>query len=302
MNIVDRKDIDDKKWNNLVVNTKGASIFSHTSYLDSVAEHWCALVDDNYTSGMALPYSIRLGVKGLYTPNFSRYLEWLCLDKENDKKPSDLFEQLRFYFKIAAFNSSFLINENYKTVFVYQINDGLKEYNKLSNRMLKKYNKSDYSIKNSTQINKITRFINDNLSLKAPNLSPIDYRRFDTLVLSLQQHDLLTAKAVYDKNDQIQGGCFFVEQNDSILYLKGAACQDAQNEGAMYALINEGILLAKSKNKTFDYGGSRIPGVRQFFMNIGGYDKKYYFYQWNKSPLPVKTAHYLNRLLLKKKK
>ena len=300
MNIVDRKDLDDEKWNLLVLNTRGGSIFSHTAYLDSVAEHWCVLVDDGYTNGMALPYTIRVGIKGLYTPNFSRYLEWLCLDQQDCKKPADLFKQLQFYFKVASFNSQFIINESYKTTFVYQHNDGLKEYNKLSKRMLKKFDNSDYIIKHSNQMSQIISFIHTNLSSKTRNLSAMDYKRFDRLVMSLRNENLLYVKAIFDKNGYIQGGAFFVEQNNSILYLKGAVSREAQDEGSMYALINEGISLAKSKNKSFDYGGSRITGVRQFFMNIGGYDQKYYFYQWNKSPLAVRSVYFLKRVLSKK--
>ena len=116
MNVVSRKDLDDSKWNSLVLSTKGGSIFSHTSYLDSVAENWCVLVNESYSSGMALPYTIRVGVKNLYTPNFSRYLEWLYLDPENKQIPKDLFKQLQFYFKVASFNSRFIIHEKFNAL------------------------------------------------------------------------------------------------------------------------------------------------------------------------------------------
>lgn len=302
MNVVSRKDLDDSKWNFLVLNTKGSSIFSHTSYLDSVAENWCVLVNESYSSGMALPYTIRFGVKNLYTPNFSRYIEWLYLDAENKQIPKDLFKQLQFYFKVASFNSRFIIHEKFNAFFVHQINDGLKEYNKLSKRMLKKFENSQYTINNSSKKEQVLAFINHNLSRKVLHLNRLDYERLENLINALQKENLLTIKAVYDENGEIEGGCFFVEQNDSILYLKGACSLKSQNTGAMYALMNEGILYAKSKKKFFDYGGSRITGVRQFFMNIGGYDKKYYYYQWNKSPFPFKTAFFLKNIISKKTK
>ena len=103
MNIIEREHIDIEKWNTLVTSSPGASLFSHSAYLDSVAENWCVLVDDDYSNGMALPYTIRMGVKGIYTPKFSRYLEWLHLTEEK-KYPSDLMEQLQFAFKVASFS------------------------------------------------------------------------------------------------------------------------------------------------------------------------------------------------------
>jgi len=298
MNIIEREHIDIKRWNKLVVGTPGATLFSHSSYLDSVAENWCVLVDDDYSNGIALPYSIRIGVKGIYTPKFSRYLEWLHLTEEK-KYPSDLLEQLQFTFKVASFSSAFMFHENFKAVHVYQINDGLKDYNKLSNRMLKKFTNSSFYIEESDQLNQIIDFIHTNLSQKVPDLSDTDFSRFNKLVVSMNSLGVLKVMGVYDESKSLVGGALFIEQNNSLLYLKGACIQKAQNDGAMYALIDAGIKYAKDLNKIFDYGGSRIPGVRQFFMNIGGYDKKYFQYQWNNSSIPVKTAYYVKKILSK---
>ena len=111
--------------------------------------------------------------------------------------------------------------------------------------------------------------------------------------------EVLKVMGVYDESKSLIGGALFIEQNNSLLYLKGACIQKAQNDGAMYALIDAGIKYAAGHKKAFDYGGSRIPGVRQFFMNIGGYDKKYFQYQWNNSSIPVKTAYYVKKILSK---
>ena len=77
MKIVEREHIDIHKWDDLVALSKDATLFSLSHYLDAVAENWCVLVDENYSKGIALPYSIRLGIKCLYTPIFSRYTELL---------------------------------------------------------------------------------------------------------------------------------------------------------------------------------------------------------------------------------
>lgn len=77
MKIVEREHIDEESWNQLVDKTVGASFFSYAWYLDATAENWCIVVDDNYTRGIALPYSKRLGLETLYTPIFVRYIEWL---------------------------------------------------------------------------------------------------------------------------------------------------------------------------------------------------------------------------------
>ena len=76
MKIIQREHIDSQKWDALVSSSPYNSVFSLSTYLDSVAENWCVLTDDDYSKGIALPFTIRLGIKVVYTPVFVRYLEW----------------------------------------------------------------------------------------------------------------------------------------------------------------------------------------------------------------------------------
>ena len=57
--------------------TQGSSFFSYSWYLDATAEDWCAVITEDYSFGIALPFTKRLGVETLYTPTFVRYIEVL---------------------------------------------------------------------------------------------------------------------------------------------------------------------------------------------------------------------------------
>lgn len=103
MKIVEREHIDIHKWDDLVALSKDATLFSLSHYLDAVAENWCVLVDENYSKGIALPYSIRLGIKCLYTPIFSRYTEFLGgIDSK------DILSYLQNYFQKLIFQLGIL--------------------------------------------------------------------------------------------------------------------------------------------------------------------------------------------------
>ena len=77
MKIVERKNIDTEKWDSLVEKTKGAGFYSYSWYMDAVAENWSVLVNHDYSEGIALPYTTRLGVDKLYAPIFVSYVEFL---------------------------------------------------------------------------------------------------------------------------------------------------------------------------------------------------------------------------------
>ena len=62
MKIIERAYIDVVKWDQLVDRENGL-VFNCSYYLDAVAENWCIYVNEEYTSGIALPYVVRLKKK-----------------------------------------------------------------------------------------------------------------------------------------------------------------------------------------------------------------------------------------------
>jgi len=81
--VIERNKIDVDRWDHLVLSSSNHTLFSLSTYLDSVAENWAVLVNEDYTLGIALPYTIRFGVKTLYTPFFMRYIEVLGGEIDN---------------------------------------------------------------------------------------------------------------------------------------------------------------------------------------------------------------------------
>ena len=77
MKFIQREHIDCAKWDALVKSDASVSVFSLSAYLDAVAENWCVFTDEEYTKGIALPFTFRLGVKTCYTAVFLRYVEWI---------------------------------------------------------------------------------------------------------------------------------------------------------------------------------------------------------------------------------
>ena len=98
MRLLDRKHIDLEKWDNLVAQS-GATVFSTSAYLDAVAQNWCVLVDDEYSKGIAIPYTNRFNVKIAYTPVFLRYVE--LIHGDFDEHVMDL---IKSFFPIGELN------------------------------------------------------------------------------------------------------------------------------------------------------------------------------------------------------
>ena len=77
MELISKNNIDRKRWDQLVESTPGATVYNRSLFLDALAEDWCVVIIGEYQAGMAIPFTRRMGVKGIYTPNFIRSLNWL---------------------------------------------------------------------------------------------------------------------------------------------------------------------------------------------------------------------------------
>src|SRR5690606_30728753 len=93
MQLVPQDKIDRKRWDQLVASTKEATFYNASRVLDALAENWSVLIIGDYEGGMAVPFSVRLGVKGIYTPNFVRSLNWLGKQPEDFSAVEALLRQ-----------------------------------------------------------------------------------------------------------------------------------------------------------------------------------------------------------------
>lgn len=86
---------------------------------------------------------------------------------------------------------------------------------------------------------------------------------------------LLLAVSKDDCNDCHAAG-FFAWDRQTMYYIAGGYNNSDKKGEAMSFLLWRGILLAKEKNLTFDFEGSMVPGIAEFFRSFGSEASTYY--------------------------
>ena len=86
---------------------------------------------------------------------------------------------------------------------------------------------------------------------------------------------LLMSGSKDDSND-CQAAGFFVWDRNTMYYIAGGNDDSDKKGEAMSFLLWNGILLAKEKNLTFDFEGSMVPGIAEFFRSFGSEASTYY--------------------------
>jgi hypothetical protein len=282
LRFIQREHIDCAKWDALVKSDSSVSVFSLSTYLDSVAENWCVFTDEQYTKGIALPFTKRLSVKTCYTAVFLRYVEWIGEQTiQFDKLISIL--QAEFPAGQLCIKQDALGYSREEFVFQHLPFSTERTINSQAKRMLSKADKKQYQLVEVDSTQDIQDIITEELPQKIASINDTSLSTLEKLTRQLKNENRLRIIAIKDQTITI-GGLYLVDFNDTILYLKGAFTKDAKDAGAMYFAMNEAIKQAQAAGKKFDFGGSRVEGVRRFNVNLGGHDQVYFSYEWNNAP------------------
>lgn len=282
MRFIQREHIDCAKWDALVKSDSTVSVFSLSTYLDAIAENWCVFTDEGYTKGIALPFTFRLGVKTCYTAVFLRYVEWIG---EQTVQFDKLISILQAEFPAGQLCIKQTILGYPSEEFVFQHISTLTErtINLQAKRMLSKAEKKQFQLEEVDSIQDIQAIILEELPQKIASINDVSLSALEKLTSQLKNEKRLRIVAI--KNQTIiVGGLYLVDFNDTVLYLKGAFTKEAKDAGAMYFAMDEAIKEAQAAGKKFDFGGSRVEGVRRFNVNLGGHDQVYFSYEWNNAP------------------
>ena len=282
MRFIQREHIDCEKWDALVKSDASVSVFSLSAYLDAVAENWCVFTDEGYTKGIALPFTFRLGVKTCYTAVFLRYVEWIG---EQTVQFDKLISLLQAEFPGGQICIKQAILGYPSEEFVFQRIPVLAErtINSQAKRMLSKAEKKQFQLEEVDSIQEIQAIISEELPQKIASINDVSLSALEKLTSHLKNENRLRIVTIKDQSITV-GGLYLVDFNDTVLYLKGAFTKEAKDAGAMYFAMNEAIKQAQAAGKNFDFGGSRVEGVRRFNVNLGGNDQVYFSYEWNNAP------------------
>ena len=277
MKLIEQEHIDRIKWDALVANTDDASCFSYSWYLDAVAENWCALVDESYTRGVALPYTKRVGIEQLYSPIFGRHID--VIGAITNKELSCLEDR----FKIMEFACSDHLFGTAEAR-VHQVIDDFnnRKLGSQAKRSLKKAHQNHLKIVESANYREVLFVIEKELKNKFKGITDTSLNALEQLFLGASNAGGIRVFSV--ENQSVLGGIVCFEFNNKLLYVKGAVDAESRSNGAMYLALNAAIEFAKTNNLVFDFGGSNLDGVKNFNYNLGGKDQHYTMCTLNNSP------------------
>ncbi len=288
MKFVTREHIDTEKWNNRIEKDEVENVFSYTWYLDATAETWGALISgDDFETIMPVAYTTKLGVKRMYQAPFTR--EYSIFGKGFNW--NEALEFLTKEFKHISFRSGDLnltsTCENRQHQELQLTEDYPTHYRSNAKRLIKKGNKV-FQFRFGTDPSPLIQLFEDTVAHKVEAVGTVEIDNLKQLMREAIQLGKGELVEVIEEDKMVASG-FFLKDKKRITYLKGAALEDAKKSGAMYSLFNYAFERYQNNYSTFDFGGSDIEPVANFFRKFGATDRNYYNYTIDNSPLWFKT-------------
>lgn len=261
-------------------------------YLDSVSDNWGGVISDDYKTLFPISYSSKIGVKQFNQALFTREFDVIG----SDFSFNEILNLLKNQFKNIQFrtsNSLGLESKERRHQYVELNDEVLINYSTNAKRLIKKSNKY-YTYKVVNCVDELIELVKENVAHKIKEFTPENINRLKQLMNNASANHKGEAVAVY-LGDAIVAAGFFLKDKSKITYLKGASTDEAKKNGAMFGLMNFAFSIYSDEYSVFDFGGSNIESVANFYKKFGAKDKTYFEYTINTLPLWFKVLKKLKR-------
>ena len=296
IHIIPSPQIDKSKWNDRISKSSNGLIYAHSFYLDAMAEHWHGLVIDDYSAVMPLPWRKKYGIRYLYTPPFMQQLGLIGTETiDTASLIQTVYSFAGYGDHLFNFANHLIQNEDNcenSNNYILDLSAGYDSINhNYKTNLLRNLNKSQSGNLQYSVSENIHTAIDLHQQLQAQNIRHVtveDYARFKKLALFLLAQEQCIIRTVKNKTAEILSAALLLKDERRIYNIINATTEEGKNINANHLLMDQIIQEFAGQNLVFDFEGSNIPGVKNFYEMFGAINQPYFHWHFNKLPWPLK--------------
>lgn len=295
IDFLQRKEIQEEKWDRLIAGSPAETIYPYSWYLDTVADNWSALVVDDYRFVMPVVWKKRAGMKYMYQPFYAQQLGVFSREYVD---PDLIRKMLRILYKKYRFagmnfNAKNLVGEedpftvDDKSNYVMTLNQDYDTHHKAfstnAKRNIRKSIEFSDLVEKNLPVEELVRLKRENDVIKR---SEEDYRWLVNLFETIQQRGAGKIYAIRTGRE-ITAAAFFAFSNTRAIYLLSASSQEGKERRGMFRIIDAFISDHAGSGVILDFEGSNIPSVARFFGGFGAQPEIYQGVSFNRLPVTL---------------
>jgi hypothetical protein len=321
LQIVQRKDINEKAWNELISNSPQGVLYALTWYLDVVSPNWQAIVyapKGQYTIVMPLPIRQKYGLNFVQQPLFCQQLGVFSLEKVAIEVLDVFIQKLVQSYQWVSwycFNTDNPTSTNLpikQTIFtthhlaLYQkAEKNIEKYNRDRKMNLKRALKTPMKIVESTDIQPLIAMFCEEAAQKIEGgVAENAYNLLQKVYATLHQNHC--AKLLYtQEEDKYTAGVLLAYYQRHIIYLFNAAYHAYRKSNGRTLLIHKQLLSTPNyapQATIFDFESPEKTPIAEFYESFGATPQQFLRISYNHLPTPIRLAQRLKQKLLSNKK
>ncbi|HMH33991.1 MAG TPA: GNAT family N-acetyltransferase, partial [Puia sp.] len=177
------------------------------------------------------------------------------------------------------------LEEDYSTIYDRFTEDAKKN--------IRRTEASGLTASQDVAMDQVIRLFVEAYGEKNKHISRNDYARFKILAGQCIDRGYGFAIGIRDSDNDLVAAAFFGKDEKRVYYILGAPNQQGRKTNAVHSLIDEVIRKYAGSGLIFDFEGSDIPSVAQFYRKFSPMSRQYDLVQLNR--LPRWLQHLRNR-------
>jgi hypothetical protein len=287
-----RKEIDEEKWDQVIAGSGAETIYPYSWYLDSVAEHWSALVMDGYRYLMPLVWKRKLGISYLYQPYYVQQLGVFSREHVDPTVIADLISKIPGKFRVANihFNAQNLVSQSRsievtdRTNYILSLDGGYEKigssYSTNTQRNLRKGLISASTPDRNLSCRELVDFKRNN---DVMSRTEKEYSRLVSLLETIINRN---AGVIYStgRGENLNAAAFFAFSRTRAVYLLSVSDETGKEQRSMFRIVDAFIRDHAGSGLILDFEGSNIPSVARFFSGFGAKPETYQAVMFRRFP------------------
>lgn len=291
MDIIPSYKIDRAKWDACVGRSRNALIYGTSVWLDHLADNWWGIVFNDYEMVMPVPWRSKFGVRYSYHVPFIQQLGIFCGKKNPDENlfVQSLFSICRYGDYPFNFSNSIGKTEAF-TNYVLHLDRKFEDITKaFSGDALQNIRKSE-----GQQFNYEKAEIDEaffwyrKMYGRVSGVTDEQFERFKKLCVFIGKNDKIIVRKVSAANGKMLAIALLPADENRMYNVMNSTLPEGKNSEANYFLLSRLWMEFEASGMIFDFEGSDIPGVRDFYKKFGGINQPYYKLHFNHLPWPLK--------------
>lgn len=292
-----RQEIDIAKWDECITHAPNGLIYAYSYYLDTMTDHWDALVFNDYEAVMPLTWRRKMGIHYLYQPFltaqlgvFGKQLTVELVNQFLQAIPAKfrLVEISLNAKNIFSMTSTFdVLRQNHVLDLNKPYEELYKRYRGNIRRNIRKSGKAGCTpIKDFDESRVIDLAIQQMRSYGEKSADNV--ARFRRLYKVLHAKKMATTYGILSPQQQLIASCVFFFSHNRAYYILVGNHPDGRTIGASHAMIDEFIKDNAGKDMLLDFEGTDIYNLAFFYNGFGAREELYPAIKINKLPFYLK--------------